>query len=261
MIGLILTKPRYRARLVTSAMLAAAAHLWSQAAVVPGESSSVPQSPQAMGVAPKAEVTILEDTLIRLRTIEALNSKTEETGASVAFMVSEDVVVDGSLAIPRGAIMGGTVVRVKKNGVLTGAAQLTLRLDSLQPGGRTYPVYSYQLRVTGTSKTGPTARKVSIGAAAGAVVAAGAPLQRTPDTTGTTRAVNIAAGATAGAGVGTVVAAATPGPGILIPADAEVEFELAAPITVTRVSGEEAARLGEELRSGGPSLYVRGETP
>ena len=260
MIGLILTKPRFRAPLLTTVMLAAAFHLWSQDAH-PGEPSSAPQSQPATSVAQRAEVTILEDTPIRVRTIEALNSKTADTGASVAFMLSEDVVVDGSVAIPRGAIVRGVVVRVKKNGVLTGAAQLTLKLDSLELGGRTYPVYTYQFRVTGTSKTGPTRKKVVIGAAAGAVVAAGAPLQRSPDTTGTERAVNITAGATAGAGVGTAVAALTPGPGVLIPAEAEVEFQLAAPITVTRVSEKEAARMGEGLHSGGPSLYVRGETP
>jgi len=107
MIGLILNKPRYRAPLVTTAMLAAAAHLWTQAVVVPGESPSALQSPQAMGVALKAEVTILEDTLIRVRTIQALNSKAADRGASVAFMVSEEVVVGGSLAIPRQAIVGG----------------------------------------------------------------------------------------------------------------------------------------------------------
>ena len=261
MIGLMLNKPRFRVPLAISVMLAAASHLGSQVAPQLEESSSVPQSPQAMSVARNAEVTILEDTPIRVRTIEALNSKTADTGASVAFIVCEDVIVDGSLAIPRGAIAVGTVVHVKKTGVLTSAAQLTLKLNSLDLGGRSYPVYTYQFRVTGTSKTGSTERKATIGAAAGAVVAAGAPLEKTPDTTGIERAMNIAAGATAGAGVGTLVAAATPGPGILIPAEAEVEFQLAAPITVTRVSEKEAARLGEGLHSGGPSLYVRGETP
>ena len=256
MMGLILCKRRFQTTLGTTVMLAAAVHLWTQAPVSP-----VTALPRAVAPMQNAEVTIFEDTLIRVQTIEALNSRAVDSGARVAFMVSEDVMVGDSLAVPRGAIVRGTVVRVKKSGLLTGAPQLTLKLDWLDLGGRTYPVYTYQFRVIGTSKTGPTERKVSIGAAAGAVVAAGAPIQRAPETTGTERAVSLAVGATVGAGVGTALAAASPGPGILIPAEAEVDFHLAAPITVTRVSEEEAVRLGEGLHQGGPSLYVRGETP
>jgi hypothetical protein len=64
-----------------------------------------------------------------------------------------------------------------------------------------------------------------------------------------------------GAGVGTLVAAATPSPGIWIPSEAEVDFYLAAPVTVMPVSAKDAARLSQGLRAGGPHLYLRGEAP
>jgi len=261
MIDLILAMPRFRATLTATAMLAATTCLWAQAAAHPAESSTVPQPAPASGLSQTAGVTVFEDTLIRVRTLHALNSKAADSGAPVSFIVSEDVRVGGALAIPRGAIVRGSVVRAKKSGVLTGAPQLTLKLDSLEMGSRTYPLYTYQFRTIGTSKTGPTERKVALGAAAGAVVGAGTTFQSTPESNGTARAVNIAAGTTLGAGVGTAVAAASPGPGILIPAEAEVDFYLAAPITVTRVSEKEAARLGEGRHPSEPSLYVRGETP
>jgi hypothetical protein len=40
-----------------------------------------------------------------------------------------------------------------------------------------------------------------------------------------------------------------------------VDFYLAAPVTVTPVSAKEAARLAQGLHSGGPNLYLRGDTP
>ena len=68
-------------------------------------------------------------------------------------------------------------------------------------------------------------------------------------------------GAAVGAGVGTLVAVATPGPVLSIPAEAQLEFTLASPISVAPVSAKEADRLGRGLHPGGPVLYVRGETP
>jgi hypothetical protein len=57
---------------------------------------------------------------------------------------------------------------------------------------------------------------------------------------------------------GTAASAASSGPGVWIPAEALVDFHLAAPVTVTPVSQQEAARLAQGLYPGGPSLYRRG---
>ena len=73
--------------------------------------------------------------------------------------------------------------------------------------------------------------------------------------------VSTGGGAVAGAVVGTAVSAATPGPAIWIPSEAQVDFHLAAPVTVTPVSAQEAARLAQGLYPGGPTLYRRGYGP
>lgn len=178
----------------------------------------------------------------------------------------EDVLVGDTLAIPRGATVHAEVFKKKKAGVLTGSPELTLKLVSLDLGSRTYPLYSYLLKVTGTSKTGPTETKAARGAGVGAIAGALASgmsakngMVEPADATG--RAVSVLAGAGVGAGIGTAVSAVSPGPAIYIPSEAQADFYLAAPITVTKVSAKEAARLAEGLHSGGPSLYVRGETP
>lgn len=218
------------------------------------------QPPIPAKTAPSAPVTILEDTLIRVVTDEPVNSKRTRDGTPVHFMVSEDVFIGDVLAIPRGAMVHGMVVKSKKAGVLTGSPELTFELVSLELGGRSYPLYSYPFNVKGTSKTKPTETKAIRGAYVGAIAGAFAQ-SKNGTTTETARAVNMTAGAALGAGVGTAVSAASPGPVVWIPAEAELSFYLAAPITVMPVSAKEAARLAQGLNSGGPSLYVRGDAP
>jgi hypothetical protein len=197
-------------------------------------------------------------------TNEPINSKRAERGAPVLFTVSEDVLVGDVLAIPRGATVHGVVIKSKKAGVLTGSPELTLKLVALVLGGRTYPLDSYQFKVRGTSKTGPTETKAIRGAYVGAIVGAATGSVSgkggvSDDATG--RVASTAAGAAVGAGVGTLVSAATPGPGIWFPSEAQVDFYLAVPVTITPVSAKEAARLARGFHPGGPTLYVRGDTP
>jgi hypothetical protein len=218
--------------------------------------------------------------LIRAQTIDAVNSKRTKHGTPVLFIVNEDVVVGDVTAIPRGATVHGVVMKSKKSGRLTGSPELTLELVSLDLGGRSYPLYTYQFKATGMSKTGPTeteaARGAVVGMIAGSILGgvsakggtvticpAGGVCHRGPDVmeTNTGNPVSMATGTALGAGVGTAVSALSPGPAIRIPSEAEVDFYLAAPISVTPVSAKEAARLAEGLHPGGPVLYLRGDTP
>jgi hypothetical protein len=210
-------------------------------------------------------VTVLEDTRLSVITNAPIRSARIYAGEPLVFTLEEDVLVDGLLVIPRGATLRGTVVEVRKAGKLTGSPDLILKLVSLELGGRNYPLYCYEFRVDGTSKTPPTLTKVRTGASIGTVIGAvvggsrGEYVNGTPSVVGTL--AGMGAGAGVGGGVGTVVAAASPGPVIDIPAESQIDFYLASPIAVTPVSRREAARLSEGLYSGGPVLYVRGVRP
>jgi hypothetical protein len=230
--------------------------------------ASAPVQPKSVVEAPaptakpvaQAPLTVLEDTLIRVITNESINSKRAKNGTPVLFTVSEDVVVGDGLAIPRGATVHGIVSESKKAGVLTGNPELTLKLVSLNLGGRSYPLYAYPFKVKGLSKTKPTETKALQGAYVGAIAgsfASGVSAKGGVIDDGSSKVAGMTAGAAVGAGVGAMVSAATPGPGIWIPAEAQVDFYLAAPVTVTPVSAKEAARLAQGLHPGGPSLYVR----
>ena len=219
---------------------------------------------QAVGVSygvPGKHVIVNEDTLIRVMTDQPLSSKKSKEGTPVEFTVSQDVVVNHVLVIPRGATVHGEVVSTKKAGVMNGGAQLTLKLDSLELGGESYPLYTYHFTVEGASKEKPTSNDVGqaaeLGALAGAVVSA-------KQKGGPTRASNvedISAGAAVGAGAAVLSPVLEPRPVLDMPAESELDFYLAAPISVQPLSEADAERLGKRVHPGGPVLYVRGEKP
>jgi len=195
---------------------------------------------------PTGPVTISQGTLLQLRTNEAVGSKHAKDGNPVEFTVIRDVAVGGVLAIPRGATVHGVVTEVKKAGDLAGSPELALKLTSLDLGGQSYPLNSDQFKVKGPGKGGQTANNVIGGTMMGTIIGCIAG-----------RGIGCAVGAGAGAALGTAASAATPGPGVWIPAEARVDFHLAAPLTVTPVNAQEASRLAQGLYAGGPSLYRR----
>jgi hypothetical protein len=230
--------------------------------IAPPQSSSSSSQPHVPTYAKAgSQVTVLEDTLIRVMTNQPLSSRQSKDDTPVLFTLSDDVIVDNAIVIPRGAMVHGEVIQTRKAGTLTGSPELTLKLVSLDLGGRSYPLYTYQFRVQGTSKTKPTEAKVKGGAVVGAIVGGVFSGSAKGETTAVGKLAGMGTGAALGAGVGAMASAATPGPVLSIPAESQMEFQLASPISVQTVSAKEAARLAEGLRPGGPVLYVRGSTP
>jgi hypothetical protein len=187
-----------------------------------------------------------QGTLIQLRTTEPVDSKRAKGGEQLDFTVIQDVTFGGYLAIPRGAMVHGVIAEVKRPGELAGSAELALQLTSLDLGGQNYPLQSDLFKVKGPGKGGRTAGNIVGGAILGALIggAAGG-------------GGGAAIGAAAGGGVGTAASAASSGPQVWIPAEALVTFHLTAPVTVTPVDQQEAARLAQGLYPGGPTLYRR----
>ena len=195
-------------------------------------------------------MTLPEGTLLQVRTNEAVDSKRATNGTRIQFTVIRDVNFDGVLAIPRGATVRGAVTEIKRSGEFGGSSELALQLISLDLGGQNYPLQSDLFNVKGPNKAGKTARNIFGGALLGALVGGFVD-----------RGTGAAIGAAAGAGAGTAVSAASPGPGAWIPAEALVDFRLAAPVTVMPVSPQEAMRLMQGLYPGDPSLYRQGYYP
>jgi len=208
----------------------------------------------------QSPITVLEDTQLRVMSNQPISSRMTKPGEPLSFTVDEDVAVDGLLVIPCGATVRGTVVDAKKAGVLTGSAQIILELHSLELGGRSDPLYTYQFKITGTSKTKPTEKKIKTGAVVGAIVLGSLSGSAHGPPTVEEKAIGAGAGAALGAGVGAAVSAASPAPIVSIPAESEALFTLSSPVAVVPVDAKEAARLARGMKPGGPVLYVRDET-
>jgi len=195
---------------------------------------------------PRGPITVAEGTVLQLRTVDSVDSKHAQQGNPVDFTIIRDVLVNGWLAIPRGAMVHGVVTESKHAGELKGSPELALRLTSLDLGGRNYPLDSDEFRVQGPNKTARTAGNIIGASVLGAIIggAAGG-------------GAGAAIGAVAGGTVGTAASAATPGPRAWIPAEALVTFHLNAPVTVDPVSQEEVNRLASIVTPGGPMLYRR----
>ena len=206
-------------------------------------------------------VTVLENTPLRVMSDQPISSRMTKPGEPLSFTVKEDVVVGDLLVIPCGATVHGAIVDARKAGVLTGSGQLILELNSLELGGQSYPLYTYQFKVSGASKTKPTEKKIKIGAVVGAVVlGALSGSANGGAATAEAKLIGTGAGAALGAGVGTAVSAASPAPIVSIPAESEMLFALSSPVAVVPVDAKEAARLSRGMKPGGPVLYVRDET-
>ena len=194
-----------------------------------------PQYPQQPYVAQKGgdAVVVPSGSVLRVRINQGMTSRNTAPGTAFDGVVLSDVVASGSIAIPRGASIAGTVVDAHTAGQLGGKGELKLQLTNVSFGGRTYPVVTDFWWHQGVDKTGNTVGTTvglaSVGALIGAVAGGGV-------------------GAAVGAGVGGVaglgVSSASGRGEAALPAEAIVTFHLTKPADVTTVSQAELNRLG-----------------
>ncbi len=195
---------------------------------------------------PTGPVTIPAGTLLNVRTSEPLDARKAQIGTIFQATVANDIFEGNALAIPRGAVLTGQVTGVKKPGDLAGKSGLQLQITSLNLGGQTYPLTTDAWTGEAPNKAGYSAANTAGLAGLGAVIGAiagGGP--------------GAAIGAVAGGVTGLGASAATKGPQVVIPPEALLSFHLAAPITVTPVSWQEAQRLQASVTPRHPELVRR----
>jgi hypothetical protein len=200
-----------------------------------------PYGAQQAGIA----VVIPTGTMMRIRINQSLDSNQSQAGATFDGVVVNDVVADGTVAIPRGATVQGSVVETKPSGVLKGRGKISLQLTQVTLGGKVYPVVSDHWSSVGSDKTMRTVNNTvglgAMGALIGAV-AGGGP------------GAVIGAGVGGAAGLGT--AAASGGGHALVPPEAILTFHLLQPARVATVSQAEMDRLGNGVPAGANQLRL-----
>jgi hypothetical protein len=179
-----------------------------------------------------APLTIQPGTLFSIRTSEPLDSRKLRGGEMFQATLAQDMFQGQYLAIPRGAVLQGRVIGVKKPGAFAGDAGFALQITSLNLGGQTYPVSTDTFATDTHGKGGYTTANTVGGAAIGALI--GAVAGRGP---------GAAIGAAAGGAAGLGLSAASTGPREIMPPETLLTFHLKAPLTVSPISLAEVQQL------------------
>lgn len=177
-------------------------------------------------------LTIQSGTLFSVRTSEPLDSKRLRGGEHFQAVLAQDMYQGQYLAVPRGAVLTGYVVGVKKPGAFSGSAGFALRITSMNLGGQNYPISTDTFATDTRGKGGYTTANTVGGAAIGALigaVAGGGP--------------GAAIGAVAGGSAGLGASAAGGGPRSIMPPETLLTFHLQAPLTVNPISLAEVQQL------------------
>ncbi len=166
-------------------------------------------------------VVIPSGTNIPIRLVDAIDTKTAQTGDVFHASVAQDVVINGLVAIPRGAPVLGSIVEAHEAAHFKGSALLTLQLTQISAHGQKIPIDTNTYSKEGKARGKNTAEKAGGGALLGALVGAIAGGGK-----------GAAIGALAGGGAGAGVNAVTRGEQIILPSETRLDFHLQNPAAI-----------------------------
>lgn len=142
-----------------------------------GGGSQVQSTPQSSAPAqpvsqqPAAAVTVPVGTVLHVRMQDALDTGKHGNGHRFTAVMEADIVVNGVVAIPRGAMVYGQVTNAKQAGHLVGKSGATLIFTGVMINNQIKPIHSGQIQaVNDKGSGGQTVRRTATGAAIGGLV-------------------------------------------------------------------------------------------
>ena len=110
--------------------------LFAQVSLLPvalAQQPNVLPAAQQPDVLPAVTVVIPDGTELTVITTDLIDSKTAVEGDPLSFKVDEDVVVNGTVVIKKGALVKGIVSDSAKSGRMGKPEELAFELNQLQP--------------------------------------------------------------------------------------------------------------------------------
>lgn len=206
----------------------AAANSPASAVAGPMSAGAAPASTPAPPPPPQpVTVTVAANTIVTVRTIDSIDSKTNQAGQLFKASLDAPIVVDNRVIVPSGADAYVKLVTAKSAGKVTGRSELSLELASIVFQGNTYNVVSSDVKQSGTSRGKQSAERIGGGAALGALIGAVAGGGK-----------GAAIGAAVGGGAGTGVQVFTHGQQVKIPSETRLDFTLQQPLDITYMPGK-----------------------
>jgi hypothetical protein len=173
--------------------------------------------------APRPPLVVPSGKTVTVSLGTALGSKLSTEGQTFTGTVAKDVVVENTVAVPRGSRVRGTVVDAKPLGRFAGGARLEIRLDSINVNGADLPVQASARSFSLKGKGKRTGVMAGGGAALGGIIGGLAGGGK-----------GAAIGIVAGGGAGGAGAAFTGNKEIVLPAESAVAFELRRPLEISQ---------------------------
>jgi hypothetical protein len=175
---------------------------------------SAPQSKPAQEA--QGGVVIPAGTLLRVRTIDAIDVDAAQAGMKFRASLDDPVVSGGSVIVSRGADVVLLAAKVEQGGKFKGSDLIQLKVISVTVNGKSRQVVTSLSETKSDGEGKKTGRKVLGGAGLGAIIGGIA---------GGGAGAGI--GAVAGAAGGTIIAA-TGQPHLKVPSETRLEFQLLA---------------------------------
>src|SRR5437762_12359346 len=191
------------------------------AAAEPPAAAPAPPPPQPV------TVTVPANAIVTVRTIDSIDSKTNQAGQVFKASLDVPIVVDNKVIVPSGADAYVKLVDARSAGRVTGRSELGLELVSIAFQGKTYAVVSSDVKQSGTSRGKQSAERIGGGAALGALIGAVAGGGK-----------GAAIGAAVGGGAGTGVQVFTKGQQLKMPSETRLDFTLQQPLDITYLPGK-----------------------
>jgi outer membrane biosynthesis protein TonB len=172
-------------------------------------------------------VTIPAGTILTVRTIDSIDSRTNHAGEIIHASLDAPIVVNNEVIVPSGADAYIKLVSASSEGRFSGRNELTLELTSVTFRGKTYNVVTSDVRQAGGSRGKNSAAKIGGGAAIGALIGAVAGGGK-----------GAAIGAAVGGGAGAGLQGFKKGKDLKIPSETRLDFTLQSPLDITYVPGK-----------------------
>ena len=174
-----------------------------------------------LGILPAAKAAdtqaseIPAGTVVSVRTIDAVDSESDQEGKIYRASLSDDLVVDGKVIARKNDPAQIRLRSLSQSGKISGNSEVTLELYTVTIDGKPVSVVSGDVTQGSAGKGKKTARNAGIGAIAGGIIGAIAGGGK-----------GAAIGAASGGALGTGASAITKGPKVRIPSETLLRFTI-----------------------------------
>jgi len=151
--------------------------------------------------------------------IDSVDSEVSQVGQTFQASLDDPIIVNGEIAIPRGADIVAKLVEDKQSGKISGRTELTMDLVSIRINGRMVDLNTEEVTTSSQSQGNKSAKVIGgtavVGAVLGGIFGGGK---------------GAAIGATSGAGAGAAVQVLSKGQRVKIPSETRLSFTLQNPL-------------------------------